>query len=318
MGYLAITSSSSRIQIKKTSETIFIKKSRNYVFFEMEVCSNSDDDYFTEEDFIINIYLPGKIKNIGDARYVLEDTAFLPWYYSQKKIDVSNNDTGHRFTLNGEPTRIVKGNPLIEYNRASNVSSILLRPEFCSNESAPVKSIHLFFSFWEPAQTVSHRGTLISESRYFDRKLCPIGTNFINSVLSGNICKVKNIYCWFVLPQGYMAIDYSNFDNTNPKDARIIEKEYNVLLNGLSFPSRLFIKLKDKLKGRPQVIRWNIRERQITYNESLEDPGKWDEIRLFISSTSYPLWGTFIFVATTASIISLAMYIFSSIFMGSK
>lgn len=304
MGYFAITSNQP-LEVAKTSETIFINNSATYTFYEMEVVSTVNADVFPRGKYILTMIIPGRISMAIDGNAIYSDQEFLPWYYSQKRLKFEGS--GNRFIMNGKYTKVI--DPKIErkYDKKINISTITIEFNYDDYDggkaSDDVSSIHLFFTAACKGQVVKQKGNIFVESRYFDKKLCPRGDYFDTQVLNAKVIYVKSIYCWFIVPKGYIASDYSDFEHS-PRDARIIEREYNILLNNRNWLRRKFNLLTDIFMGRPQVINWKIKDK-ITFNDDHSQFGKWNEIRLFVSCTGFPLTTLFWYVTGVSSIIGL-------------
>lgn len=305
MGYFAITSKQP-LEVAKTSETVFINNSDTYTFYEMEVVSTINANVFPRGKYIIKMIIPGKISMAKDGNAIYSDQEFLPWYYSQKKLKPDGN--GNRFEMNGKFTKVIDSTIASEYDNKNKISTISISFDYDDFDdgkgSDDVSSLHVFFTAACKGQVVKQKGSYFVESRYFDKKLCPKGDYFDTQVLKGKVLYVKRIYCWFIVPKGYIASDYSNFDH-QPRDARIIEREYNILLNNLNWFRRKYNLLTDFFMGRPQVINWIIDGNKITFNTNHLQFGKWDEIRLFVSCSGFPLTTFFWYITGVSSVIGL-------------
>lgn len=310
MGYIAITSRCSDIEILKTSETLFVGHRYVYTFFELEV-GPKQGNVFNRKDISLTIAIKGKVKKAHSARGIITKPSFLPWYYSQKKIVCKG--PGMWLQMNDKDTKIVDCSVDVQYNINNGVSLCRLNLTYDPKPDEPVSSIHTFFTFISKEQVVSHRGSILSESRYFDRKLCPKGEYFENVVLQDPIVPIRRIYCWFVIPKTYIATDYTSFGSLYPRDARIAEQEYDVLLQNGSCLCRVWNWISTKLFGRPQIMNWVLGEEQITFNLNYKEIGKWDEIRIFVACSGFPLGTLFLYIAGIASIIGA---IVTMIFMG--
>jgi hypothetical protein len=300
MGYLAITSKIAGIVVDKTSETIFIERGKTYCFFEFELKSK-EGGQLKSGKYVVSIIIPGRVKHVANAGSVVHDPCFVNWYYSQKKITTAG--TGMRIFMNDYFTRIVSSEVDAQYDRRNRISTVNLSFDYEATPEEPVTSIHTFFTFACRGNVIIQRGNIYAESRYFDKKLCPKGDYFHNVVLGDNILEVNRIYCWFVIPKGFLASDYTSFPPLVPRDAHIAEKEYNILLNGRSRIKRWGNKIADKFFGRPQVVNWRVEQKNITFFRNYQDIGKWDEIRLFVSCSGFPLRVFFLYFAGIASIV---------------
>lgn len=300
MGYLAITSQESNLVVEKTSETIFIEGERTFTFFEIELIL-TDQPHIPSCDLQVSVMIPGKVLRSNDARSILRDPSFIPWYYSQKSVQAAGS--GMRLRMNDRYTTIVPCQVHARYDRRNDISQVDVHVCYQKVEGKPVNSLHTFFCVEALGHVKRQRGNLFAESRYFDKKLCPKGDFFENTLLQSNVLQIRRIYCWFIMPKGYIANDYTSFGLFVPRDARIIEREYNVLLNGRSFMRRLSNRICDAIYGRPQVINWVISKGAISFNNNYRNLGKWDEIRLFVSSAGFPLKTIFLYAAGFASIV---------------
>jgi hypothetical protein len=307
MGYLAITSQEPDLVVEKTSETIFIEGKRTFTFFEIEFVFNGQSEV-DSRSFQVSIIIPGKVLRTQEARAILDDPSFLPWYYSQKAV--RSEGAGMRLSMNDRHTTIVPCQVCAHYDRRNAISQIDVAIDYQRIEGRSTYSLHTFFCVEAVGHVNRQRGNLFAESRYFDRKLCPKGDFFVNTILRNNVAPVRCIYCWFVMPKGYIANDYTTYGSFAPRDARIIEKEYNVLLNSRPFVKRLFNRLWDAVYGRPQVINWVIKEGAISFNKNYKSFGKWDDIRLFVSSSGFPLGSFFLYAAGFASIVGVMISLF--------
>lgn len=302
MGYLAITSEDNDLQVDKTSETIFIEGKKSYTFFELELTTNNDDG-FENDEIEIKAILPGKAYNFNNAKEIISDRNFIPWYYSQKYI--SSAGTSQKILMNNRATKISTPEIKAEYDKKNDLTVATISISINAKNHSEIDSIHIFFTYKSKGQVINQRGSIYAESRYFDKKQCPKGDYFENTIIDGKILRVNKIYCWFVVPKGFVASDYTSFGKFHPRDSRIIEREYNILYNGRHFGKKSINKITDYLKGRPQVINWVIPEKNITFNDNYSVVGKWDEIRLFVSCSGFPLETLFIYSSGFASIIAL-------------
>lgn len=306
MGYFAITSKQP-LEVAKSSETIFIKRSTTYTFYEIEVVHKDSRAAFKRGEYEITLIIPGEIFKFKDGHAIHSVQEFLPWYYSQKTLNPSGN--GNRFEMNGKHTKIV--DPIVTSTFDPDINISKLNVKFIYDDapsSVEISSIHLFFTAACKGQVIRQNGNIYLESRYFDKKLCPKGNYFDTQVLPNCPIYVKRIYCWFIVPKGFIASDYSDFEH-QPRDSRIIEPEYNILLNNLNFVRKKLNLFTDWLMGRPQVINWVINEDKITFNQNHEQFGKWDEIRLFVSCTGFPISTFFWYTTGVSSVIGLLVAI---------
>lgn len=307
MGYFAITSDMKDLVVAKTSETIFIGSRSTYCFFELELKKKERNDKEKNDmvtgEYTVSIVIPGRVTSTTNAERILQDPSFLPWYYSQKKLMQAG--AGMRLKMNDYFTKIVIPEVSTKYDKKNNVSQLEIRINYNQGQQEPVHSLHTFFTLESLGNVVSHRGSTFAESRYFDKKLCPKGDFFDNVILASTILDIHRIYCWFIIPKGYLANDYTSFNHCSPRDVRLIEKEYNVLLNGKSFFKRQWNRLTDIVQGRPQVINWVLDKHPICFYKNQTEIGKWDEIRLFVSCAGFPLKTIFLLLAGVSSIIGV-------------
>ena len=310
MGYIAITSKSKDLEVLKTSETLFLKKMCVYTFFELEVglrnhpsCSDTrkNNNTFNISKPSLTVAFKGKVENAYNSKSIVVSPPFLHWYYSQKKV--TSLGAGSYLSMNDIKTKVVDCSVKVEHNRGSDISLVHLNLDFEPNEDQPVTSVHTFFTFVSRSQIVHHRGSVLAESRYFDKKLCPMGTLVENVFLPHERVPVRKIYCWFVMPKGFIAFDYTSFGSLAPRDARIGEPEYRILLQNTSLIHRIWNWFSDYLLGRPQIMNYVLPERMITYNNSIGNDNKWDEIRLFVACSGFPLGAFFLYAAGIASIV---------------
>ncbi len=326
MGYFAITSPDSDLVINKTSESIFVAKKHVFTFFELEISNRNNilSNYLSLDNLkkyiVVEIIFHGKVLKCENAKNIVSDSGFISWYYSQKNIE---NAGSNRFIyMNKSLTVIIDSEVEAVYDKINNITTVtvkvpinqaVIRPVFVDGEDEDIQTIqtiqtiHTFFTFYSSGQTVRQKGNIFAESRYFDKKLLPEADFVQQHIIQGVFLEVKRIYCWFIMPKGYIANDYTSFGKFFPRDIRIIEKGYNVLLNNHSFLKRKINRLSDYIRGCPQVINWKIEEENISYYKNYKDIGKWDEIRLFVSCAGFPLGTLFIFCSGVSSIIALLM-----------
>lgn len=308
MGYFAITSDVDDLVVAKTSESIFVRSRSSYCFFELEL-KNKIQQHMATGEYVVSVVIPGKVSGVKNAERVLQDSSFLPWYYSQKNLIQAG--AGMRLKMNGYHTKIIISKVKAKYDKRNKVSQVEIRMNYNQDPQNPVDSLHTFFTFKFHGNVVSHRGSKFAESRYFDKKLCPKGDFFDNVILDKKLLDINRIYCWFIMPKGFLANDYTSFNHCSPRDVRLIEKEYNVLLNDKMFIKRFWNRFTDILQGRPQVINWRLEENQISFNKSQREVGKWDEVRLFVSCEGFALTTTFLLLTGLASLVGVFIAIFT-------
>lgn len=303
MGYIAITKKGP-IEVDKVSECIIILNSRkNYVFFELEISAEIES---LSNNHSLSIYVPGKISALQSGKKITNTLFFLEWYYSQKNI---SRNKGNRLNINGKNTEIIFPDIESTYNSENNVTVITLSLEATLNDYDLVDSFHIYFTY-ETTQNISKTfGTLTVQSRYFDRKECPFGDFFENTVLKGDISTPKKMYCWFISKPTFYLDDYSNFENSQPRDIRIIEPTYLKMLANINWFYRFITKSKCKLFGYPQVINWKFGVSDISFEQSYKRHNKWDEIRLFATFKGFELSSIFIIVASLSSVFALLFYL---------
>lgn len=306
MGYFAITSDNSELVIKKTSETLFVRRKDSIVFFEIEI--ENIENLPENGEINIIIYFPRKLKDVRSGEKIVEDEKFFNWYYSQKKITQNKEQT---FLINDTKSQIVF--PVInsQYDKNNDLTKLSLTFNYRNIKKNKVKTLHSFFTF-HFKNVISSFGSVFVESRFFDRKICPKGDYFDNIVLHDSVLEVKSIYNWFIAPHNHIAHDYTSYGIYLPRDARIIEKNYDLLLNNESFIFIIKNKIKDYLFGRPQVINWMVKD--IKFFENYTKLGKWDEIRLFVAYSGIPFKSLFLYVASISSILGFVLYILAEIF----
>lgn len=310
MGYIAITKKG-RLVVDKTSECIILGNRKNYVFFELEV-SISPTDHSNDEEFI-SIYVPGKIKKVASGQKITNSLFFFEWYYSQKKII---RQQSNKFEINGKLTEIISPQLKSSYNHENNVTEISL--DFTAslhNKNSTSQSYHIFFTYETKQNITKTFGTLTVQSRYFDRKECPFGNFFENTVLNGEVNCPSSMYCWIISKPAFYLDNYSSFTNSQPRDIRIIEPTYLRMLNNKSKISRAITRLNCYCFGYPQVINWSFRNSDITFDKSYLEKGKWDEIRLIATFKGYELSSLFILVASISSIIALVAYLIEKLWL---
>jgi len=290
MGYLAIVNPKKEelISVSKTSETIFIKKNDNFTVFELEIMI--DALATRPETLSVQIMIPGKIQKVQMREDLIRSSEFTGWYFAsaQHEQNTSTVKFHGRHTTFLMKAIIAKH----DYSYEQNIST--LDVDFPLN-SVPqdVKSVTTFFSYANANHTVKHFGNICSESRYFDRKVLPKNRSAYN-YLAEQILVPAEVFCWFIIPRKYVAVDYTDCDNFTIRDLRIIEDTYLHMLNIFSWRKKRAY-LADTIVGRPQVLHWRIQ----TSNLDKEAIFGVNEIRLFVTCTSY----SFIYFAGMASIL---------------
>ncbi len=306
MGYIAI-SKKGDLAVDKTSECIIIGRRASYVFFELEISPNS----LLDGEESIHIYVSGKIKKLKNAKKITNSLFFFEWYYSQKKVA---RQQGNKFEINDKTTEVIYPQLTFTYNCENNVTDICLNFEnIFDKKSSLNQSYHIFFTY-ETKQNISKTfGTLSVQSRYFDRKECPFGNFFENTVLNGEVNSPTNMYCWVISKPGFYLENYSDFKNSQPRDIRIIEPTYLKLLQNKSRISVILTRIKCYCFGYPQVINWNFRSPDISFNDSYQNMNKWDEIRLIATFKGFEMSSLLILITTIGSVIALIDYIFGKL-----
>ena len=305
MGYFAITSDNSDLRIKKTSETIFVRRKNSIVFFEIEIENLENLPESGSIDIII--YFPRKLKKVKSGEKIVEDEQFFNWYYSQKKISSHKEQT---FLINDTNSQIVFPTIKSQYDKNNDLTKLSLTFAYKNIKKNKVETLHSFFTF-HFNNVISSFGSIFVESRFFDRKICPKGNYFDNIVLHDSILEVKTIYNWFIAPHNHIAHDYTAYGIYLPRDARIIEKHYDLLLKNESIYFIIKNKFKDYIFGRPQVINWVVKD--IMFFENYTKYSKWDEIRLFVAYSGIPFKSLFIYISSISSILGFVLYILSEI-----
>ena len=308
MGYIAITSDK-QIEIEKISDCIVLGStiipgcSANYVFFELEGMLPEAD---SGPNFKISIYVPGKISILKQGSNVTNNPNFSEWYYSQKAMV---RKQGGILNLNGIDTMLLT--PCLEssYNKHNNVTEIILG--FLSDQARRDQCTRWMACFtFETSHNLSKTfGTVTIQSRYYDRKECPYGDFFENTVLSGVILSPKSIYCWMIAKPGCYLANYTNFGLTQPRDIRIIEPAYIEILSNKPWYKRCLLKAACWILGYPQVINWRLDKNLITFRDSYREHKKWDEIRLFATFKGFELSSVFIALSAIASLLGFIFYV---------